>query len=313
MSRQHPSCPPYNTGVRIGSRSEVMSDPRPNDFPEPVFVGGSARSGSHAVGRLISAHPRYTLVWESRFHCAGGGLTDLLAGSTDLDRFCERVLGFWWRRGVKSDAGLHRVIERADLERAVEEFRATFPEDRDAAARRLVRAVLDPSAAREGKPSWVDISGPNVQSAGTLRRLFPRARFLNMVRDGRAVTAAILRKRDMSDDLEEAFSHWVRRVERSHAALRQLPGESALTLGLEDLAADDREASFDRLVTFLEIEDPAGMRAYFDAEIRPERAHIGEWRERVAPADARWIDRRYRRTLRRLRREGISWIPDPER
>ena len=45
------------------------------------------------------------------------------------------------------------------------------------------------STTRAGKPSWVDISGPNLPSAVVLAQLFPDARFINMVRDGRAVTA----------------------------------------------------------------------------------------------------------------------------
>ena len=303
------------TNTRLGDGRAPLRSPSPSsrDFPEPVFVGGSARSGSHAIGGLVGAHPRYHLVWESRFHCAGGGLTDLLAGETDLDAFCERLLGFWWQRGLKSDAGLHRVIDRPALEQAVAGFRSGFDRDPLEAARELVRSVLDPCAARAGKESWVDISGPNLPNAAVLVQLFPNARFINMVRDGRAVTAAILRKRDMSDDREQAFDHWLRRIERSHTALDALPAGSALTVSLEDLAANDREATFDRVVRFLEVEDPTEMRDYFDNEIRAERAHIGEWRERVAPADARWIDRRYRRELRRLRREGVTWIPTPER
>jgi hypothetical protein len=282
-------------------------------FPAPVFVGGSARSGTHAIGRLISADPRYHLVWESRFHCAAGGLTDLLAGATDLDTFCERVLGYWWQRGLRRDAGLHRVIGRQALEEAVRGFRAAYAGDPHEATRAFVHAVLDPSARAAGKPSWVDISGPNVPSAAPLHDLFGSARFIHMIRDGRAVTAAILRKRDMSDDREQAFAHWLRRVERSHRALEALPPGAAITISLEDLAAHDREESFRRVIEFLEIDDPGPMRDYFDREIRPERAHIGEWRERVSPADARWIERRYRRAARRLRREGVTWLPGSER
>jgi Sulfotransferase family len=302
-----------NSLTEAGGSPLPPADPTPRGFPDPVFVGGSARSGTHAIGRLIGADPRYHLVGESRFHCAGGGLPDLLGGATSMDAFCERVLGFWWQRGLNRGAGLHRVIDRADLEQAIASFRGEFDRDPEEAARHLVRAVLDQDAARAGKPSWVDISGPNVPNAPVLHRLLPGARFINMVRDGRAVTAAILRKRDMSDDREQAFEHWLRRVERSHAALAALPAGSALTVSLEDFAVHEREATFERLMSFLEVEDPAPMRKYFDEKILPERARVGQWRQRVAPADARWIDRRYRRELRRLRREGVAWIPSPER
>jgi hypothetical protein len=53
------------------------------------------------------------------------------------------------------------------------------------------------------------------------------------------------------------------------------------------------------------------MREYFDREISAERAHVGAWRQRMAPADARRVDRRYRRVLRKLQREGVDWAPAP--
>jgi hypothetical protein len=117
----------------------------------------------------------------------------------------------------------------------------------------------------------------------------------------------------MTDDLKQAFAHWVMRVRRSDAALRQMPPGSALTIYLDDLTAHDRDNTFERLVSYLELDDPGPMREYFDATISPERAHVGAWRERMAPADARWVDRRYRRQVRRLRREGIDWVPEPGR
>jgi hypothetical protein len=134
-----------------------------------------------------------------------------------------------------------------------------------------------------------------------------------MTRDGRAVVAAILRKRDMTDDRIKALDHWVKRVRRSQVALREMPEDRVLTIQLDDLAAHDRDASYERLIRFLELEGKDGrLRRYFERTISPERAHVGGWRERISPDDARWVDRRYRRIVRRFRREGITWIPEPQ-
>jgi hypothetical protein len=287
--------------------------PSGESFPEPIFVGGSARSGTHAVGRLIAAHPRYHLIaTEARFHCFREGLPDLLEGRVELDRFLELCRGHWWRRGFRNSQGLHRIAGRGQRERALARFEREFAANPWAASRRLVDAILGPAAERDGKPSWVEVSGWNVQSAPTLWRLFPNAKFINMVRDGRAVVAGHLRKKSLTDDPLEALSHWQRRIRSAHAALRELPPDRVLVIQLEELVAGDRERTYRRLVEFLEVEDDASMRSYFASEISAEAAHHGRWRERMAPPDARLVDRRYRRLVRQLRRDGVTWVATPE-
>ena len=283
------------------------------DFPEPVFVGGVGRSGTHVMGRLLDAHPRYHRIrTEARFHAAPGGLPDLCADRTSMDEFLDRMGDRWWQRGANQRQGLRRVIGREGFEQALAEFRATFPDDRMEASRRLVRALLDPPAAEAGKPAWVEITGHTVEEAPFLCELFPNARFINMVRDGRAVVAGTLKKSDLTDEPKRALKRWEDMVRSAERSMQSLPDGAMLSIFLDDLTAHDREGTFTRVVEFLEIDDPAPMRKYFEREISAERAHVGAWRERMAPADARRVDRRYRRLLRRLRRQGIDWAPAPD-
>lgn len=283
------------------------------DFPHPIFVGGSARSGSHAMGRLLESHPQYHLCRvEARFHCARGGLTELIDGKTDMDSFCEMCLTEWWRRGLRHNRGLMTIIGRDALEQALDSFRSEFEEDRWEAGRRLVDVVIGTEAKQAGRPAWVDVSGGNIRAAPTLAKLFPQSRFIHLVRDGRAVTAALLRKRLGTDDRAQAFRHWVKRVRDAHTTIAEVPPERITTIMLENLTAYDREGSFRQLVDLLDLDDPTPMREYFDREISAERAHVGAWRGRIAPADVRWVDRRYKRMIRRLRGEGITWVPDPK-
>ncbi len=208
--------------------------------------------------------------------------------------------------------GLHRLLERDELERALREFESGFAGDPWEAARTLVRRVIDPGVRRAGKPSWVELTGRSILYAPTLLRLFPRARFINMVRDGRAVAGGHVKKIDMTDDPMEALASWERMVRASHRAIRSVPQESVLVIHLDDLVARDREATYRRIVEFLEIDDDAPMRRWFDKRISPDRAHVGQWRERMPPPEARRVDRRYRRLIRDLHREGVWWAPAPE-
>jgi hypothetical protein len=198
-----------------------------------------------------------------------------------MPRFLEKCFGIWWSRGLRHVRGLQLIVERDRFEAAIARFQEEYEDDRWQASSRLIRELLDPTAERAGKPAWVELSGQNVMGAPTLRKLFPDARFIHMVRDGRAVVAGIVRKRDMTDDLDRAMDHWQKRVRGAAVALRRLPDDAALTI-------------------------------HFDEEINAERAHVGAWRERIAPEDVRWIERRYRRLVPKLRAEGAGWLTDPE-
>lgn len=289
-----------------------MEASRPNSFPGPIFVGGPGRSGTHAMGRLVAAGPRYHLIrTEARFHASPGGLPDLIAGSATLDEFLTRMRGRWWRRGYGQRQGLIRVIDEERRDRALAEFEADFPTDALGAARRLVHALLDPPAADDGKPSWVEVTGHAIGQAPLLLELLPQARFINMVRDGRAVVAGQIRKINKTDDPMVALSSWEGIVRASERAMRSVPPGRMLTVELDSLAAHDRERTFRRVVEFLEVDDERRMRRYFDRRITAEAANVGRWRQRMAPQDARRVDRRYRRLVRRLHREGVDWLPTP--
>jgi hypothetical protein len=288
-----------------------MQAPR-RDFPNPIFVGGVGRSGTHAMARLLEADPRYYRIrTEIRFHAAPGGLPDLCRERTGIEAFKRRMRGRWYRRGHNQRQGLQRLADPGELEAALGEFEAAFAADRIAASRGLVRRLCEPAAERAGKPGWVELTGQVVEQAPFLLQLFEGARFINMVRDGRAVVAGTLKKHDLTDEPMEALAKWEEMVRAADAAIRAVPPDRVLTVHLDDFTAHDRAGTFARLVEFLEIDDPAPMREYFEREISAQRAHVDAWRERMAPSDARRVDRRYRRLVRRLHRGGVTWAPQP--
>ena len=283
------------------------------DFPHPVFIGGFGRSGTHAIGPIVGADPRYHLVeTEVRFHAVQGGLPDLLDGRIELDEFVSNCWTKFWMRGFKRPQGVHRLIDREGFERALDQFRPEYAQDPWEASRGLIKTVVDPTAERAGKPAWCELTGRSVVYAPHLVRLFPRVRFINIVRDGRAIAGGHTKKIDMTDDPVEALDRWGSMIRASHAGMSSVPPEHVLKIKLDDLVYHDREAVLQQVIDFLEVPDPAPMRELFDRKITPRKAHVGQWRERMPPPEARRVDRRYRRMVRAFRRDGIDWVPDPE-
>lgn len=291
-----------------------MSEADPEFRADPVFVGGVGRSGTHPIGRVIASSGIYFQIrTEVRFHADRGGLPDLHRGRITMDEFLESMRGYFWMRGKPVPQGLHKFTTVAEREVALEAFVAGFDEDPIAASRDLVSDLLDRPARAAGRPGWVELSTASVPEAPFLAQLFPRAHFINMVRDGRVVTAGAVRKLlNMTDDPVHALKQWERTIRKTQKAISQLEPDSILTVDFDKFVAGDRFAEMERIAAFLAIEDTKPMRRYVEKHIDDERANVGRWRERMSPADVRMIDRRYRRLFRRLSREGVDWLPQPE-
>ena len=163
---------------------------------ELLFVGGTGRSGTHVVAKLVGRHSRYEKVGnEVRFHCDPGGFPDLLAGAVTPDEFVAKVRGTWWRRVQTLQVrGLHRTVPRQRFDAAVDEFRASYEASPVAACRKLFLDLLGPLAERAGKPGLVEMSCDNVAQGPTLLRIFPEARFIHSVRDGRDAASSRVAK-----------------------------------------------------------------------------------------------------------------------
>ena len=278
----------------------------------PVFIGGFGRSGTHAVGGLIGADPSIHLVeTEIRLHAHRGGLADLLAGRAGLEAFCRACREQWWSRGFKRPQGLRRLLEEPDFEAALGEFESGFPGDPDGSSRRLVEAVVRPALERSGKPRWAELTGRSAVAARELHRVWPGAVFVNMIRDGRAIAGGHVSKVDMTDDPLKALDGWARMVRASHVALASIPADRVLVVNLDDLVARDREGQLALLGALLGLDDLEPMRAHLDSRVTAAKAHVGGWRTRMPPPEARKVERRYLRILRGFERDGIEWFRDP--
>src|SRR5919201_5864125 len=113
-------------------------DGRPVAKPPPVlFVGGTGRSGTHVLAKLLGKHSKMALVpIEVRFHVEERGFPGLLRGDVTKEQFLRRLRGFWWRGfQTRRMRGLYRFVPRARFERAVASFDSAFDDGPEGACR----------------------------------------------------------------------------------------------------------------------------------------------------------------------------------
>lgn len=284
--------------------------------PGPVFIGGTGRSGTTVLGRMLGAHPDITAVpTELRFHAYRRGLPGVLEGRVAPRRFARDLVERWHplRNSRGHPKGMGKIVDAEALERAVERFLRRVRTDVPAALGQLVLDVVDPYAFGRGGREWAESTPDNAAAARSLLHVLPTARVVHVVRDGRDVAASVVTMPWGPDGLDEALDWWATRLRAAHAGAAGAPTSRLHTVQLERLLHTHRSPERDRLLRFLHLDVDGPVGTYFDRHVVPDRGNVGRWRDRI-PADAH--DRfaaRYRELYAQLVDEKLRCLPvDPE-
>src|SRR5262245_18471182 len=186
------------------ARPEILYDLQvTHTVHHPVFVLGCGRSGTSLFGALLRKYTKINLGPETQFivdiykrlHTYGDLREDanlrLLIGDIARERCFER----WQRRfGFRLDAA--RVAADA-LER-------TYAG--------ILTAILEQFAAHHRMERWGDKSPNYDRDLGVILELFPEARFIHIVRDGRVVALSNFKCFFGAKNAYKAALDWSRQV-----------------------------------------------------------------------------------------------------
>ncbi len=188
-------------------------------------------------------------------------------------------------------------------------FEDTHGDDLVAASRRLFFDLLQPLADEAGKPVLVEMSCFTIAAADGLAEIFPEARFVHSVRDGRdsgSSKVSLRQKPHHPTDVISGIRFWADRLRQAEEGVRRLQPadrERLAVISLDELVWSDREAAYAELLGFLGVADEPTMRAFFEAEMNAGAAHLERWREGLDPESQADIVRRYEAELDRLEAE----------
>lgn len=220
-----------------------------------VFVVGCARSGTTLLQRMLDAHPLLAVANDSHF--IPRAVADL---PVDADPDLTPELVEWVRS--------YRRFYRLDLaDAAVDEAAAgatTYSE--------FVAALYTEYARLRGKRLAGEKTPDYVRSLPRLHHLFPSARVVHIIRDGRDVTLSTLgwakdgkgpSKMDLWDEEPVAVCAlwWRSQVKTGGADGRRLASDSYHEVRYEKLVAEPEE-QLRMLAQFLDLPDAPEMAAY---------------------------------------------------
>lgn len=286
------------------------------NFRDVILTGGTGRSGTTVVGKLLSRHPAIGLSRpaEIKMLTSGNGLLDISIGNrvgrykrfllTDrlqFERFAWRIRHEWWERESKfgDSTGLKLGLRAEELDELLRKMRRAVSKGRVTAAQSFIREYIDIQKRKSGKPDWVETTPKNLLRSVELDEFMPGVRFIHMVRDGRDVISSVIRESWGPSNYDEGLTWWSWRMHKILESSRIL-GNKVGTFSLEDLAVLNREATYQRLIKYVGIEDDAQMRRYFETEVLPEKVSQGRWKREVHDPDGFSVQ--YYEVVARLKR-----------
>lgn len=261
---------------------------------DPIFIIGVHRSGTTLLRFMLNSSPHIYIPPESDF----------------IPRF---FLGRPHRE--LSQADIARILDVIfHRYRFVKEWQGAPPDPALLIARlpaRTPAALLDTLysdyARQHGAGRWGDKTPIYASYVDLIAAIFPTARFVHIIRDGRDVALSMLDKwgdKELHVDIYFAARNWVRRIRQAHASAARLGPGRYYEMRYEALVAAP-EAELRPLCDFLDEPylpamaqpDRLGREQVaagdFHEAVRrpPSTTRVARWQREMTPADLRLFQR----------------------
>lgn len=256
---------------------ETMETPANGTQNPYLFIVGCPRSGTTLLRRLINAHPGVAITrethWLPAFYRKRNGLTpEGLVTPELIPKLLE-----------DSDFAKLRV-GRKQLEKLIKSSEPTSYAS-------FVTAVFNLYGQAQGKALVGDKTPGYVRNLGVLHNLWPRARFVHLIRDGRDTCLSAINWKDKAASLARRFPTWSEDPVSTAAVWWkwhvELGREAGRQLG-QDLYYEMR---YESLVTDAEKECRA-LCEFLDVPYAESMLHFHEGRTKTDPglsAKAAWL------------------------
>ena len=282
-----PAVPPLTKLRSALARRSAGSQQRP---PAP-FIVGAPRSGPTMLRLMLDAHPDFALPPETYFIPHAHKVwrqARLQPRQARVETFVEAMTTYkrW-----------------PDFHLDGDEFAAYVRDRNPKGFGDAVRCFYELYAERIGKSRWGDKTPFYVIRMNLIQRHLPEARFIHIIRDGRAVALSIKDLWFGPDTVEGCAEFWVKRIDQARRKAEMLP--HYLEVIYEDLVREP-EPSLRRIAEFIEAPfDERMVRFYENVD---ERIALETPPEEVAK-DGQVISTEERMKIM----ENLKRPPDPAR
>lgn len=219
--------------------------------PPPFFIVGAGRSGSTLLRMMLTSHSRIAIPPETWF------LLPLVEQfSVDRALSCEEL-----SRAIAMMTAHYRW---PDMQVSTAELRDRAAQLAAARIRDLVQIVYDIQLRRSGKARWGDKTPPYIRIIPQLAAIFPGARFIFLVRDGRDVAKSFQSLMVYGKTVRQNTVEWLEANRWARKWLASPHAGSILRVRYEDLVVDP-ETVLRSICAFIDEQFEPHMLAWQDS------------------------------------------------
>ncbi len=171
-----------------------------------IFVVGTGRSGTNMLRDLLNLHPQVYIPqethWLPKMHEFFGG------GRYPCEDFVDIVERTFYHDGMSM---IDYILEDFEMTKPElwERVAAVLPDRAHTTVEEVNRAIYEELARAKGKHVWGDKTPEYGFYMGLIRELWPEARFVHVVRDGRDVALSMSRHEGFQRMVELGIINWV--------------------------------------------------------------------------------------------------------
>jgi hypothetical protein len=242
----------------------------------PIFLLGAQRSGTTMLRLMMNNHPNVAIPHETAFITIFDSRLGAYGDLSDRSN-AGRLL---------HDVSLHPLVKRGNL---IKDAQAVL--DRPIASYRdFIDAVFQSYADSVGKARWGDKTPFYTQDIDILHRIFPDAKFLHLVRDGRDVILSQRSIEWMSKNLPKLILDWRWKTTIAHK-VGSVMGGNFLEIRYEDLVRQP-EAVLRRICCFIDEPYEPTMLRYSERADEVVPVDSLKWhRKSIRPPDPSQLDK----------------------
>jgi hypothetical protein len=221
--------------------SDAANSAQISKYPQPIFVLGMApRTGTHFLANLLCLHPE----------CEAGAMAEdsLLTEAQLLVKYSRNMLNQWARVDGEPKPELAELLQESIGQGLISFLYSARRKKRESQLEKLGLEIDSNQPLKR-----LVTKTPSIMNIRLFFKLFPQAKLLILVRDGRAVVESSIRS--FGDDPERLIRTWAREAERllrfNHS--EAFPKDQYMIVKYEELHIET-EKQMRRILSFLGLD-----------------------------------------------------------